>query len=96
MKKLIKKKKISNKDKKVWRALNCIEHSLIAISTITGSVSNPTFACLVGIVIGITNSTSGLEICVTTAGIKKCKSIIKKNNKKQDRIVLLAINIWIQ
>ena len=33
----------------------------------------------------------GLNICVITAGIKKEKSIIKKNKKKYDEIVLLGI-----
>ena len=36
--------------------------------------------------IGITSPTIGTEICATTAGIEKNKSIIKK--KKHDEIVL--------
>ena len=36
------------------------------------------FAYLLGIPIGITTSAIGLKICATTAGIKKCKLIIKK------------------
>ena len=31
-----------------------------------------------------------LNICITTAGIKKYKSIINKKRKKHDKIVLLA------
>ena len=78
------------KSKKVCGVLNYIDHSLIVISTITGCVSISAFASLVGIPIGITSSAIGLEICVITAGIKKCKSIIKKKKKKHDKIVLLA------
>ena len=81
---------MSKKHKKVCWALNCIEHSLIAISTITGCVSISAFACLVEILIGMTNSASGLKNWLITAGIKKCKSIIKIKNRKHDRIVLLA------
>ena len=78
------------KHKKVCRLLNYIEHSLIAISTITGCVSISAFASLVGVPIGITSFAIGLKICVITAGIKKRKSIMKKKRKKHDKIVSLA------
>ena len=32
----------------------------------------------------------GLKICAITAGIEKCKSVIKKKKKKYGKIVLLA------
>ena len=48
---------MSKKHKKSSKVLNYIDHLLIAISTITGYVSISTFASLVGIPIGITNST---------------------------------------
>ena len=70
--------------------LNHIEHFLILASTITGCISISDFASLVGIPIGIMISAIGLKICATTAAIKKYKSIIKKNKKKLDKIVLLA------
>ena len=76
--------------KKVCRVLNYIDHSLIAISLITGGVSISVFASLVVIPIGITNSAIGLKICVITTGIKKDKSIITKKRTKHDKIVLLA------
>ena len=50
---------MSQKHEKVCRILNDIEHSLIAISTITGCVSLSAFASLVGILIGIASSTIG-------------------------------------
>ena len=78
------------KHKKVCRLLNYIEDSLIAISTITGCVSISAFASLVGVPIGIMSFAIGLKICVITAGIKKCKSIMKKKRKKHDKIVSLA------
>ena len=43
-----------------------------------------------GILIGITSSEIGLEICAITAGIKKYKPIVKKKKKKHDEIVFLA------
>ena len=36
------------------------------------------------------SSVTGLIICVVTAGIKKYKSIFKKNKKKHDKISSLA------
>ena len=80
---------MSKKHKKVCRVLNYIGHSLIAVSTITGSVSISAFASLCGIPVRTTNSATGLKICVTTAGIKRYESIIKKK-KRHDEIVLLA------
>ena len=53
-------KLMSKKYKKSCRVLNYINHLLIAISTITGYVSNSAFASLVGIPIGITSSAIGL------------------------------------
>ena len=67
-----------------------IDHSLTAISTITGYVSISAFTSVVGIPVWITCYGIGLKICVTTAGVKKYKSIIKKKKNKHDKIVLLA------
>ena len=79
---------MSKKYKKVCGVLNYIEHSLIAISTITGTIS--AFASLVQIPIRITGFTTGLKICVITAAIKNYNSIIKKMRKKYQKTVLLA------
>ena len=81
---------MTRKHKKVCRVLNYTDHSLIAISLITGGVSISVFASLGVIPIGITNSAIGLKICVITTGIKKDKSIITKKRTKHDKIVLLA------
>ena len=74
---------MSGKHKKVCTTLNYIEHFLILASTITGCVSVPAFASLIGIAIGIISS-------AIAAGVKKHKSIIKKKKNKHDKIVLLA------
>ena len=70
--------------------LNYIECFLILASAVAGCISISAFVSLVGIPIGITSSAIGLKICAITAWIKKYKSIIKKNKKKPDKIVLLA------
>ena len=81
---------MSKKYKKVCKFLNCIEHLLLIVSTVPGCISISPFASLIGIPIGITGSALGLKICVINAGTKKYKAVIKKNGKKQDKIVLLA------
>ena len=81
---------MSKNYKKVSRVLNCIDHSLIVISTITGCVSISAFTPLAGILIGITSSAIGFKICVITAWIEKYKSINKKKKKNHDKIILLA------
>ena len=45
---------------------------------------------LAGIHIGVTSSEIEIKICVITAGIKKYKSIIKKEKRKHDKIVFWA------
>ena len=71
---------MSKKHKKLCRPLYYIDHSLIAISIITGWVS--ILASLAGIPIVITSSAIGLKICVIMVGIKKFKSIIKKKKQR--------------
>ena len=54
------------KQEKVCRILNYIEHLLILISTVSGCVSISVSASLIRILIGITSSSIGLKICITT------------------------------
>ena len=77
---------MSKNHQKVCTVLNYIHHSLVSNSTITGCVS----ITLVGISIGIASPTIGLKNCVITAGIKKHKSIIKKNKKMLDKIFIIS------
>ena len=81
---------MSKKHKKVCTTLNYIEHFLILASTITGCISIPAFTSVISIAIGITSSAIGLKICAITERIKKYKSIIKKEKKNHDKLVLLA------
>ena len=60
--------------------MNYIDYLLIVIS-IAGCVSISAFPSLAGIPIGITSSAIGSKICATSPGIKKYKSIIKKNKE---------------
>ena len=77
------------KNKNVYTVLDYIEYQLILIFTVSGFVSISAFA-LAGIHIGITSSEIELKICLITAGIKKYKSIIKKEKKKHDKTVLFT------
>ena len=70
--------------------MNYIDHLLIVIS-IAGCVSISVFSSLPGIPIGITSSPIGLKICATTPGIKKYKSIIKKNKETRQNSIVSKI-----
>ena len=85
---------MSRKHKKVCKTLNYFGHFLILASTITGCISIPAFAFLIGIPIGITSSAIGLNNCAMIVRIKKCESIIKKKKMKHDKLVLLGNSKW--
>ena len=57
------------KAQKVCKTLNYTEHFLFLASTITRCISISAFASLLGTPIGITSSTTGLNICAKAAGI---------------------------
>ena len=59
-------------------------------STISGCVSISALASLVGIPIGISSSAATLNVCVISTGIKRYKSITKKNKNKHNKRLLLA------
>ena len=72
---------MSKKYKKTFKYINYIEHLLILASRISGCISISAFASLVYVPVGITSSAVGIKISAITAGIKKYKSIIKKEEK---------------
>ena len=80
---------MSEKYIKTCKYSNYVDHLPILASTVTGCISISSFAWLIAIPVGVTSSAVGIEISTITAGIKKCKSIIKKK-KKHDKIVLLG------
>ena len=76
---------MSKKHKKICTTLNYVEGLLILTSADAGCVSISAFTSLFGIPIGIASSAVGLKVCAKNlgiAGIRKCKSIIKKKRKK--------------
>ena len=77
---------MGEKNKKVCRVLNYIEHLLILTSTVPGCLFISYFASTVRIPIGITSSAIGLNLCVTPVGIRQYKSIIKKFKKERSMI----------
>ena len=81
---------MSEKHKKMCTAFNYFGNFLLFTSGVSLCVLISAFSSLIGIPIGISSFSVGLQICMITAGIKKCKSIIKKIKKKHNKIVLLA------
>ena len=80
-------KLMSKKHKKSCKALNYFENLHIVTFTIIWCVSISAVVSLVCI------STVWITISIKTLGIKKYKPIIKKNNNKDNEIVLLAKSI---
>ena len=81
---------MSEKHKKTFNYLNYAQCLLILVSIVTGCVSISAFAWLVCVPVGIKSSAVGLKNCKITAEIKNCKSITKKQEKKQDNVLLLG------
>ena len=54
---------LSNKNKKVWTTLNCIEHLLVLVFAVTVCISISAFASLVDISKRIMSSAIVLNIC---------------------------------
>ena len=82
-------KVMSEYHKTTCKYLSYVEPLLILASTVTGCVSIYAFASLIEANVVIASSAVGIKICAITAGIKKCKPIIKKGKKKHDKMVLL-------
>ena len=67
------------------------EYFIILASEVTGCISVlPFFFSLLSIHTGITSSAIWLKIFAIVAGIKKYKSLIEKNKKNYDKVVLLV------
>ena len=66
---------MSEKNKKICKYLNYVEHLLILVSTVTCCVSISAFASLDCLSVGIMSSAIGIKICEITSGIKKYMSI---------------------
>ena len=78
---------MSQKHKKMSRALNYFDHFLVFVSDANGCVSISTFASLVGVPVSILSSAAGLKMSATTGAIKKYNSNIKKKRQKHDKIM---------
>ena len=72
---------ISGKLKKAHRYLDYVGNLLTLFSAIAGCVSNCAFSSLVWVLLEITSSAIGIKMCALTTGIKKYKSIIKKEEE---------------
>ena len=72
---------MSKKHNKIRKTLDQNEHILVLTSAFRGCISISVFASLVAIPLRTTSTSIRLKICVITATIKKCESIVKKRRK---------------
>ena len=70
--------------------LKHIEQLLRLVCAISGCVSIAAFALLISFPVGITSSATALKASTISALIKKYKSVIKKERKRHNKIILLA------
>lgn len=61
-----------------------------SVFAVTGIISISAYAFIIDNYIGIGSSVAGLKVFITTGGIEKYMSIIKKKIKKHSKIVFLA------
>ena len=78
------------KSTKRCKYLNYVEHLLILVLTFSGCDSISSFASLVCVAVGFTNSALGTKTCAITAGTKKYISVTMKKNKKHDKRAFLG------
>ena len=76
------------KYKKRCKNINSVKNLLICVLTVTGCLSISAFVSLVCVPVGIVTSAVEMKIRAITAGSKRHKSIIKKKEKRHDKIVL--------
>ena len=81
---------LSNKNKRVCKSLNYIEHFFALVFVVTICVSISAFVSLIDISKRIMSSAIWLNIWARIARIKKYKSLIKKKKRKLYEIALLA------
>ena len=79
---------LSEKHNKTGKYWNYVENVLILWSAVAGCVSISAFVSFVYVPVEATSSVVGINICATTAGSKKYKSIIKKKKTNHNKIVL--------
>ena len=77
---------MSEKHKKVYRALKYFENFLIFVSSVSGCVPISAFTSLLDGPIGIFSFASGLKICVITSGTNKYNLVIKKEEKAKTQV----------
>ena len=80
---------MSESYKKTYKYLNYTKLLLILISAITSCVSISAFASLVCVPVGAASSAVGIK-SLYNHWRNQYKSIIKKKNKKHDKLVLLG------
>ena len=78
---------MSEKHKKVCKALDYFERFLVFVSAVSGCISISAFTSLVNVAVGIASSAVGFKILQCLQNLKNM-SIIKKKKKKHNAFVV--------
>ena len=83
---------MSKKHQNVCRVLNYFEHFLVFVSVVSAYISACVFVSLVGVSSCIASSAAEMENSAITEGMKKYKSIMKKESKKHEFNTVKVLN----
>ena len=72
---------ISEKYKKIFKYLNCIEHLLILVSAVAVYVSISAFSSLFCVPVGVMRSAAGMTLCEITTASKIISQLSRKKKE---------------
>ena len=75
---------MSKRLSKYIASFDYFDKSLIVLSVAAGSISNPSFATVIGTPIGIMSASFSLTFSITTGFLKKFLKIRRNKKKKQN------------
>ena len=81
---------MSKRLSKYIASIDYFDKSLIVLSTTTGSISNASFATVIGAPVGIVSVSFNLAFSISTDIVKKLLKTTRNRKKKHNKIVILA------
>ena len=90
--KIKERESMSTRLSKYVASFNYFDNALIVLSVTTGSISNASFATVIGAPVGIVSVSFNLAFSISTEIVKKLLKTTRNRKKKHNKIVILAIS----